>query len=140
MGLRAPSWDRRGGERMASWWKRRDRDASATVQRLEARLDQPVALEELLEPLPESAELRPRLNAVLFVRAWDAEARRDYWVRSDGNKVVCFALSGLTLQQAAAVRVRWDAKHSAAQLSEEALADVVAKLIGAPVTLVGGGE
>jgi hypothetical protein len=138
MGMRALSWDRRGGERMASWWKRRDRDASATVQRREARLDQPVALERLLGPLPEAAELRPRLSAALFVRAWDAGTQCDYWVQSDGTRVVCFALSGLTLQQAAAVRVRWDAKHSTAHLSEDALADVVAKLIGAPVTLVGG--
>ncbi len=122
---------------MASWLKRRAEQESATVRRIEARVDDPAALERLLAPLPEAEELRARLSRALFVRAWDSQRECDYWVVSDGQRVTCFTVSGLTLKQAAAVRVRWDAKRSLAGLTEDALADVVAEVIGAPVTLVG---
>ncbi len=122
---------------MASWLKRRVPESSATVRRIEASLEDPAALERMLAPLPEANELRSRIAQPLFVRAWDATRECDYWVLSDGRRVTCFTVSGLTLRQAAAVRVRWDAKRSHAELTEDALADVVAELIGAPVTLVG---
>lgn len=124
---------------MASLWKIRavaDADASTVmVRRIEARVDDPASLDALLEPLPESDELRARLRGVLFVRAWDEAAKRDYWVRSDGLRVVCFVLSGLTLKQAAAVRVRADALRGRAVLTEELLADLIARETGGPVTL-----
>lgn len=124
---------------MASLWKIRavaDADASTVmVRRIEARVDDPASLDALLEPLPESDELRARLRGVLFVRAWDEAAKRDYWVRSDGLRVVCFVLSGLTLKQAAAVRVRADALRGRTVLTEELLADLIARETGGPVTL-----
>ena len=135
--MRALQWDLLSSQRMTGWWKRRVRESSATVRRVSARLDQPAALERLLQPLPEREELRARLAAPLFVRAWDAVELQDHWVSSDGREITCYTLSGLTLKQAAAVRVRWDAKRSPAALSEEALADVIAAQIGAPVTIVG---
>lgn len=126
-------------EWMASLWKSRavpDADASAVmVRRIDARVDDPASLAGLLEPLPESGELRARLHGVLFVRAWDESAKRDYWVRSDGSRVVCFVLSGLTLKQAAAVRVRWDALRGRTVLTENLLADLIARETGGPVTL-----
>lgn len=125
---------------MASLWKRRIGETSggsdATVQRVDARVDDGASLDRLLMPLPESDELRVRLRGPLFVRAWDAAAQRDYWVESDGARVTCFTLSGLTLKQAAAVRVRWDALRGRAALTEEVLADLVAAETGTPVTLV----
>ncbi len=126
---------------MAGLWKRRmahEAGASeAMVRRVDARVDDAASLDRLLEPLPEAAELRSRLKGVLFVRAWDAAAQRDYWVESDGVRVTCFTLSGLTLKQAAAVRVRWDALRGRAALTEDVLADLVARETGSPVTLVG---
>lgn len=123
-------------ELMANLWKRRAREHEATVQRAEAQLDDSAALDRLLEHLPEAGEVRPRLSAQFFARAWDPEARRDYWVTSDGERVRCYTLSGITLQQAAGVRVRWDALRGRAQLTEELLADLVAKETGGSVTLV----
>ena len=126
---------------MARLWKSRAvlvADASAAmVRRIDARVEDPASLDRLLEPLPESAELRSRLQEALFVRAWDESAKRDYWVRSDGKRVACFILSGLTLKQAAAVRVRWDALGGKAALTEDRLADLIARETGGPVTLAG---
>jgi hypothetical protein len=120
---------------MASFWKRRARDTEVSVHRAEASLADAKALERLLRPLPAASELRPRLDAQFFARAWDAHEQRDYWVMSDGARVVCFILAGLTLKQAAAVRVRWDARRDQPELTEERLADVIAKEIGASVTI-----
>jgi len=114
-----------GWELMASFWKRRAGSQGVTVSRAEAQVDD-----------AEATELRPRLTVQFFARAWDAERRCDYWVASDGRRVTCFTISGLTLQQAAAVRVRWDALRSRTELSEEVLADLIADQTGTSVTLV----
>jgi len=126
-------------EWMASLWKSRGVPAAVAsavmVRRVDAQVDDSASLDRLLEPLPESDELRARLRGLLFVRAWDEAAKRDYWVSSDGFRVACFMLSGLTLKQAAAVRVRWDALRGRAALTEELLADLIARVTGGPVTL-----
>jgi hypothetical protein len=132
--MRALQLDVLGKELMASLWKRRDRDTGVTVRHAAAPLTDAAALDRLLEPLPEASELRPRLAGKFFARAWDAKVQRDYWITSDGTSVVCFTIRGLTLQQAAAVRVRWDAKRRR-KLGTEALADVIAAQIGCSVTL-----
>ncbi len=120
---------------MANLWKRRTRENEATVQRAEAQLSDGAGLDRLLECLPEAEEVRPRLSESFFARAWDPKTRRDHWVASDGQRVTCYTISGLTLQQAAAVRVRWDAMKGRAELSEERLADLIAHQTGGSVTL-----
>jgi len=133
--MRALHLEHLGWELMATFWKRRPSTEGVTVSRAEARVDDGAALDRLLEPLPEAQELRPRLSAQFFARAWDADARRDHWVASDGSRVTCFTITGLTLQQAAAVRVRWDALRGRTELSEELLADLIANQTGSSVTL-----
>lgn len=123
-------------ELLASLWKRRAQRAEAAVHRAEARLDDAGALDRLLKPLPEAEDLRARLAEPFFARAWDAGAQRDHWLASDGACVSCYTLSGLTLAQAAAVRVRWDAMRGRVELTEEVLADLIAKETGGAVTLV----
>jgi hypothetical protein len=120
---------------MANLWKRRARGLDVTVQRAEAPLSDGAALDRLLEHLPEAGEVRPRLSEPFFARAWDPQAKRDHWVVSDGQRVTCYTISGLTLKQAAAVRVRWDALRGRAPLTEELLADLIAGQTGSGVTL-----
>ncbi|HEY4340451.1 MAG TPA: hypothetical protein VGM97_10940 [Steroidobacteraceae bacterium] len=110
---------------------------SASVRRLSASLDDPVKLGLLLRELPESEELRPRLAATFYARAWDPATERDLWIVSDGSRIDCYVLAGLKFQQAASVRVRWDVnKREPSNLSVESLADCVAKVIEGSVTLV----
>jgi hypothetical protein len=122
-------------ELLASLWKRRAPQVAASVRRADARLDDGAALDRLLEPLPEAQDLRSRLSGPFFARAWDADAQRDYWLASDGLRVTCYTISGLTLRHAAAVRVRWDALRGRAELTENTLADLIARETGSPVTL-----
>ena len=110
--------------------------ASVSVRRLTAAVDDGVKMTQMLRELPESDDLRPRLAAPFFARAWDAAKERDLWIVSDGARVDCYVLAGLTFQQAATVRVRWDAKRrEIAALSLEGLGDIVAKVTDGSVTL-----
>jgi hypothetical protein len=122
--------------RMNWFWSRREAPASVSVRHLTARLNDPARFRRLLRELPESDELRPRLAATFYARAWDAASERDLWIVSDGAQVDCYVLAGLKFQQAAAVRVRWDAKkYEITQLTLESLADCVAKVTEGSVTL-----
>ncbi len=123
-------------ELLASLWKRRARQHETAVRRVDARLDDAAALDELLALLPEAQDLKARLSGPFFARAWDTDAQRDHWLASDGIRVTCYTITGLTLPQAAAVRVRWDAMRGRAALTEEVLANLVARETGNPVTLV----
>lgn len=122
-------------ELLASLWKRRDRSSEVAVRRTEALLGDRDALDRLLAPLPEGEELRRRLSAPFFARAWDAQARLDHWIASDGVRVICVTVSGLSLKQAAETRVRWDAAHGGGELSEDRLAEIIARQTGGLVTL-----
>ena len=121
---------------MKWFWSREAPRPGVSVRRLTATVDDPTRFGRLLSELPESEELRPRLTAPFFARAWDAGKERDLWIVSDGARVDCYVVAGLKFQQAASVRVRWDAKRfDTAALSVEALADCVAKVSQTSVTL-----
>jgi hypothetical protein len=121
---------------MKWFWNPREAPGSVSVRRLSAAVADSVKFSELLRKLPDSEDLRPRLAESFYARAWDATTERDLWIVSDGIWVDCFVLAGLKLQQAAIVRVRWDARRrEVAELSLEVLGDIVAKVTEGSVTL-----
>jgi hypothetical protein len=121
---------------MKWFWSPRTKPASVSVRRLTAAVADPEKFGQLLRELPESEDLRLRLATNFYARAWDAAVERDLWIVSDGVQVDCYVLAGLTLEQAATVRVRWDAKRrEPAALSLEGLGDIVAKVVAGSVTL-----
>jgi hypothetical protein len=121
---------------MKWFWNSQSKPDTVSVRRLTAAVDNSPKFAALLRELPESEDLRPRLAATFYARAWDPTAERDLWIVSDGAQVDCYVLAGLKFQQAASVRVRWDAKRrEPAELSLEALGDIVAKVIEGSVTL-----
>ncbi len=91
---------------MKWFWSRRAAPAAVSVRKLTAALDDAPKFARLLRELPESEELKPRLAASFYARAWDAASERDLWIVSDGARVDCYVLAGLKFQQAASVRVR----------------------------------
>ena len=121
---------------MKWFWNSPVTQPGASVRRLSAAVDDPLKFGQLLRKLPESEALRPRLAATFYARAWDPAAECDLWIVSDGLRVDCYVLGGLKLQQAATVRVRWDAKRlEPADLTLESLGDIVAKVAAGSVTL-----
>jgi hypothetical protein len=118
------------------WFRSRGAPSTGvSVRRLTASLDDPARFGRLLRELPEPEELRPRLAASFYARAWDPATARDLWIVSDGARVDCYVLGGLKLQEAATVRVRWDKRRDTTELSVESLADCVAKVTQGSVTL-----
>ena len=116
--------------------KRADEFEPIRVLRADARIDDAAALRNLLAQLPEADEVSPQLKKQFFARAWDKEAARDYWIMSDGNQATCFTVCGLTLKQAAAVRVQWDTMANRPPLTERVLAEMVSVQTGATVEAV----
>ncbi len=120
---------------MKWFWSREEAPPGVSVRRLSANLDDPDRFGRLLGELPEPEELRPRLAASFYARAWDPATARDLWITSDGTRVECYIVAGLKLQEAAIVRVRWDKRRATTDLSVESLADCVAKVTQGSVTL-----
>jgi hypothetical protein len=107
-----------------------------SVRRSDARVDDADALTHLLAALPEADGLREQLVSRFFARAWDKASSRDYWIASDGMLASCYTLCGLTLKQAAAVRVRWDAVEGQLALGERVLAELVSAETGVTVQTI----
>jgi hypothetical protein len=107
-----------------------------SVLRSDARVDDADALTSLLAALPEAEGLREQLVNRFFARAWDKASSRDYWIASDGTLASCYTLCGLTLKQAAAVRVRWDAVEGQLALGERVVAELVSAETGGIVQTI----
>jgi hypothetical protein len=116
--------------------KRADDFEPIRVLRADARIDDPAALKNLLAQLPEAEEVSPLLRKQFFARAWEKEEARDYWITSDGMQASCFTVCGLTLKQAAAVRVQWDTMATRPVLTERLLAELVSAQTGATVETI----
>ena len=121
------------------WFSRKQRTSEfepIKVLRIDARVDDPVQLKNMLAQLPEADEVSPQLRKQFFARAWEKESERDFWIVSDGNLASCFTVCGLTLKQAAAVRVQWDAMSNRPALTERVLAELVSAQTGATVETI----
>jgi hypothetical protein len=121
------------------WFSRKQRTDEferIRVLRVDARVDNPADLKSMLAQLPEAEEVGPQLAKQFFARAWEKQAARDYWIMSDGKLATCFTVCGLTLKQAAAVRVQWDTMADRPQLTERTLAELISAQTGATVEAV----
>lgn len=70
-------------------------------------------------------------EGTFFGQAWDRETERDFYVASDGHRAMCITIAGLTLKQAARVRVGFDEFREAnpGAMTSEALATVIYGLV-----------
>ena len=112
---------------------------TTTILAAGARLDDPTAMDALIAPLPNGEQLRQKLRQSLLTRtpmrtkAYHEETRTARYVVSDGEHVVCFTVTDVTLEQATAIAAEcsamtvWDLPefHAAA-----------ARALGAPFDLV----
>jgi hypothetical protein len=108
---------------------------TVSVSVSDAPIDDETALLLLLQPLPEAEQLRPDLRpgGVFFGHVWHREASRDYWIASDGKRVVRFAIEGLSLQKAWELRRFWDSVRNGnpdIELDVANLADMIEGVTG----------
>jgi hypothetical protein len=108
---------------------------TVSISVLDALIEDEMALDSLLEPLPEPESMRPGLSpgGVFFGHVWHREASCDYWISSDGKRVVRFTIEGLSLQKAWELRSFWDSvRHENPDIALDAanLADMIEGVTG----------
>lgn len=116
-----------------------DRDSTVSLFTAFARIDDPAALSRLLEPVPDAGSVRQSVTSGTpgFGQVWHDETSRDYWIAWSAETVACFTIAGLTLEQAARVRIRFDElDHSSTGLDARLLAGLMSDELGATVSLV----
>src|SRR5689334_8125878 len=111
----------------------------ANVVRALARIDDAAALNTLLKSVPDPQVIRSLIarGGRFFHQVWNREINIDFWFSCNGTMLVCFAMGGLTVQQAASVRRWWhtiseDRADRVADL--ECLIDIVEAVTGQKLT------
>ena len=75
-----------------------------------ARLDDDAEMAKFLSPIPNGEQLANVLNErkPVSTRAYDDDTRTARFVESDGNVVMCFTVSDITIDQAEMIQAAWE--------------------------------
>jgi hypothetical protein len=112
----------------------------ASIVRDQAGVGDEAAMARLLRSVPEPALIRSLIakGGHFFHQAWSRENKVDFWFSCNGKILVCFAIGGLTVQQAASVRRWWhtisDGRADRAA-DQEGIIDIVEAVTGQKLTL-----
>ena len=107
----------------------------ASIVRSQARVDDEEAVASLLQSVPEPAAVRALIEkgGHFFHQVWNREINIDFWFSCNGKVIICFAIGGLTVQQAASVRRWWytisDGRADRAA-DQEGITDIVEAVTG----------
>ncbi len=115
---------------VAAWGESTDAQVHPViyVQATQTSLDDETAVRQLLVSVPHPPSVRTLLAKKFFGRRWQQAESCDYWLASDGEKVVGLRIRGVTSAQAFAIRLRYD--ELAALLPELALSrDLLCRLV-----------
>src|SRR5215475_10147961 len=53
------------------------------------------AISRLLELIPDSAKLYPRIRSRFTETCYDPETRREFWIGGDDRHIICFMITGI---------------------------------------------
>jgi hypothetical protein len=81
-----------------------------TIITTTARLDDADDMARFLAPIPNGVQLAKVLEGrtPVSTRAYEDETETARFVESDGKAVVCFAIPGITIDEAEMITVRWE--------------------------------
>jgi hypothetical protein len=84
---------------------------NSAIVTTEARLDDAAEMAKFLLPIPNAGQLAIVLEGrkPVSTRAYEDETLTARFVESDGNVVMCFTISGITIDQAEMIEVEWEA-------------------------------
>ncbi len=94
-----------------------------------ARLDDDAEMARFLAPIPNGEQLAKVLadKKPVSTRAYEDETWTARFVESDGEKVMCFTVAPVTIDQAEMIEMRWEGNVA---LSETAFAKAVEQALG----------
>jgi hypothetical protein len=107
----------------------------ASIVRDQAQLDDAVGVARLMRPVLDPTALRSLIakGGQFFHQSWNRDTNVDFWFSCNGKVLVCFAIGGLTVQQAASVRRWWhtisDGRADRAA-DQEGITDIVEAVTG----------
>ena len=75
-----------------------------------ARLDDETGMARFLAPIPNGDRLARVLEGAkpVSTRAYEDETQTARFVESDGSVVMCFAVAGITIDQAELIEIEWE--------------------------------
>ena len=108
-----------------------------TISTTRALVADGVALDQLLDELPDAEEIRTELDKPYFTRRWQQSMSRSFWITSDGTIAVCLTLIGLDLDETVALWLCFDAHRRRAgfNLSAQTLSQIIEAEIGLTVEI-----
>jgi hypothetical protein len=101
---------------------------NSVIVTTKARLDDAAEMATFLSPIPNAEQLAKVLQGrkPVSTRAYEDEAMTARFVESDGDVVMCFTVSGITIDQAEMIEVEWEAICS---LDEEAFRNTAGRIL-----------
>ena len=102
-------WSRRAHARLPPFMPGTRGAAMIYVEEASASAHDQAALEALLLGVPHPPTVRKLLKKRFFGRRWDRSNHSDYWLSSNGERVVCVTIRGAAPDVIAVVRSRLDA-------------------------------
>ena len=83
---------------------------ATTIVATTAHLDDDAEMATFLSPIPNGEQLATVLNdrKPVSTRAYEDETRTARFVESDGNIVMCFTVSDITIDQAEMIEAAWE--------------------------------
>lgn len=102
-----------------------------------ALIADPAAMAQLLSEVPEAEEIRAELSKPCFTRCWQQSLQRSFWITSDGTTAVCLTLTGLDLDEMAAICVSFEGyrRRAGFTLSALTLSEIIEAELGFTVVL-----
>ena len=108
-----------------------------TISTTRALVADEVALDRLLDDVPDGEVIRTELDRPYFTRRWQQGISRSFWITSDGTTAVCLTLKGLDLDETVALWVCFDQhqRRDGFNLSAETLSQILETEIGLTVEI-----
>ena len=110
-----------------------DKQMTTRIMATTARLDDGAAMVRFLAPIPNADRLAEVLadRKPISTRAYEDEAQIARFVECDGSNVMCFTVSGITIDQAEMIEAAWE---GVCGLDEDAFRAAVEKALAIRLT------
>jgi hypothetical protein len=110
----------------------------ARIASLSTALSNLTGTTRLLAEIPELGEIHEKLAEPLLLQHWDEPTQRAIWVASDGSRVRCVTVTGLSVQEMADIWVSCNERLSRDRynLSPQLVREIIEAEIDVSVVLV----
>ena len=112
--------------------------AQTRIASLSAAISNVLETTRLLAEVPQAHEIREKLTEPLLFQHWDELTQRAIWIASDGSRVRCVTVTGLSAYEMADMWLSFNERiiRAAFNLSPQLVREIIEAEIDVPVALV----